>query len=113
MSINVPQVIEGKTIPTADRFIELLNVDNNTNYATVQIIATNKGTNTSTFQIAITEASVPENVEDVDLIESGDELKPRGRYSSIGLLVPGNRRIFVKANTSDVVFRATALCQVS
>lgn len=110
--LNVPFAVEGKQIPAAGQLVEILATDQNTAYTVVQINAVNSGQASADIAIAISAAATADAVQRVDYIETGDNLKPNGRYTNFGLIVMPGQRVFASSSTGSVIFRATGLSQI-
>jgi hypothetical protein len=110
---NLPIAAEGKVIPLGGQLTALLTLDQSASYGVLQLNALNDGGTTTKISVAISSAAAPNGVARVDYIESGDELKPNGRYTNFGLLILPGQTVYVRSDSGNVVFRGTLLAQVA
>ena len=114
MSLNAPEFIEGKSIPSANILTQALLISDNVKFATLQIMAINDTTSgDATVRIAISDATNASNVARTDYIETGDKIKPHGKLTEFGVLVKGNQRVYVQSSNGNVIFRVTGLAHLN
>lgn len=113
MSLNAPEIIEGKIIPPANTLAQGLVISDSVKFATLQIMALNDVSDgEATIKVAVSNATTAANVSRVDYIETGDKVKPHGKATIFGLVVSGGQRVFVQSSNGNVIFRITGLAHI-
>ena len=110
MSTPFPVCLEGKVLSVSNQMVEALHVTDEYAFATLQISAVNDTvTGVAKIRVAISDSADPFTIPRADFIEVADELKPGGRYTNFGVLIPSGKYVYVGSDTGNVIFRATAL----
>lgn len=111
--MNKPEMIEGSVVPTAGVMTEVISVPMTAAFATLQINVTNDSENVGTIRIYRSKTDNKAMVQRSELIEAGDTIAAKGRYTNFGLLLGPGSRIYVQTSIPDLVVSATALVQLA
>ncbi len=111
--MNKPEMIENAVIPNAGVLTEVLSIPNTAAFATLQINITNDSDSNGVIRIYRSKAENITAVQRSELIESGDTIAAKGRYTNFGLLASAGTKIYVQASIPDLVVSSTALVQLA
>lgn len=111
--MNKPEMIEGAVVPAAGVMTEVISIPMSAAFATLQINVTNDSENVGTIRIYRSKSGNKTSVQRSELIEAGDTIAAKGRYTNFGLLVSPGSRIYVQTSIPDLVVSATALVQLA
>ena len=111
--MNKPEMIEGAVVPATGVMTEVISIPLSAAFATLQINITNDSENVGSIRIYRSKADNTAAVQRSELIEAGDTIAAKGRYTNFGLLLSPGSRIYVQATIPDLVVSATALVQLA
>lgn len=111
--MNKPEMIENSVIPQAGVLTEVLSIPNTAAFATLQINITNDSNTNGVIRIYRSKAENITAVQRSELIEAGDTIASKGRYTNFGLLASPGTKIFVQSSIPDLIVSSTALVQLA